>query len=53
MRGRKLVTGLAVAALAAGAYGAGASRQPQAATAKANSRVDLWKTYTSVLKRAR
>jgi kynurenine formamidase len=53
MRGRTLVTGLAVAALAAGAYGAGASRQPQAATAKANARVDLWKTYTSVLKRAR
>jgi kynurenine formamidase len=53
MRGRKVVTGLAVAALAAGAYGAGASRQPQAATAKANARVDLWKTYTSVLKRAR
>jgi kynurenine formamidase len=53
MRGRKLVTGLAVAALAAGAYGVGASRQPQAATARPNTRVDLWKTYTSVLKRAR
>ena len=53
MRGRKLATGVAVAALAAGAYTAGASRQPERATARANGKVDLWKTYTSVFKRAR
>src|SRR3954453_3537979 len=53
MRGRKLVTGLAVAALAAGAYGAGATRQPQTATARANAPGGLGKTYATVLKRAR
>ena len=53
MRGRKVATGIAVAALAAGAYTAGASRHPDAATAKPNGKVDLWKTYTTVFKRAR
>jgi kynurenine formamidase len=53
MTGRKVVTGLAAAALAVGGYAAGASRQPERATAKGNAKVDLWKTYTSVLKRAR
>src|SRR3954467_13209914 len=53
MRGRRMVTGVAAAALAVGAYAAGASRQPERATAKGNAKVDLWKTYTSVLKRAR
>ena len=36
-----------------GAYAAGASRHPEPATANGNAKVDLWKTYTSVLKRAR
>src|SRR3954451_2605979 len=53
MTGRRVVTGVAAAALAVGAYAAGASRQPERATAKPNAKVDLWKTYTSVLKRAR
>src|SRR5258708_40371113 len=53
MRGRKVATGVAMAALAVGAYFAGASRPAAPATAKANAKVDLWKTYTSVFKRAR
>src|SRR3954453_11946136 len=53
MTGRRVVTGLAAAALAVGGDAAGASRQPERATAKGNAKVDLWKTYTSVLKRAR
>jgi kynurenine formamidase len=53
MRGRGVATACAAAALAAGAYAAGASRHPEPATAKVNAKVDLWKTYTSVLKRAR
>src|SRR3954447_11707278 len=53
MRGRRVATGVAMAAVAVGAYFAGASRQAAPATAKANAKVDLWKTYASVFKRAR
>src|SRR5438094_2975172 len=53
MRGRGVATALAAALLAAGGYAAGASRQPEPATAKGKAKVDLWKTYTSVFKRAR
>lgn len=53
MRGRNLTTAVAAVALAVGAYAAGAGQHADRATARANAPVDLWKTYTQVLKRAR
>ncbi len=53
MKGRSVATGLAAAALAVGAYALGAGRHAERATARANTPVDLWQTYTQVLKRAR
>ena len=51
MRGSKLVAGAAAAALAVGAYAVGVSQNAAPATAQAP--VDLWETYTQVLKKAR
>ena len=51
MRGRNLVAGAAAAALAVGAYAVGVSQN--AAPATAQTPVDLWETYTQVLKKAR
>jgi kynurenine formamidase len=53
MKGQKAVAGLAAAALAVGAYGLGVSRHADSATAAQAPTVDLWQTYSSVLKRAR
>jgi Putative cyclase len=52
MRGRNLTTAVAAVALAVGAYSLGADRDAERATARANAPVDLWKTYSQVLKRA-
>jgi hypothetical protein len=51
MKGRNLVAGAAAAALAVGAYAVGVSQN--AAPATAQTPVDLWETYTQVLKKAR
>ena len=51
MRGRNLVAGAAAAALAVGAYAVGVSQNATPATAQ--TPVDLWETYTQVLKKAR
>jgi len=53
LRGRNLATGVAVAALTAGAYAIGVSQNPAPATAQKGSQVNLWKTYTDVLTKAR
>ena len=54
MRGRNLATGVAAAALAVGAYAVGVSQNATPATAQSQgSSVDLWQTYTQVLKKAR
>jgi kynurenine formamidase len=51
MRGRSLVTGVLAAALAVGAYAVGVNQAAEPATAQRS--VDLWETYTQVLKKAR
>ena len=53
MRGRTVVTGLAAAALAAGAYSVGADRHGSSATAAQSPKVDLWQVYSQQLKQAR
>jgi kynurenine formamidase len=53
LRGRNLATGVAAAALAAGAYGVGVSQNAAPATAQSGTQVNLWKTYTDVLAKAR
>src|SRR3954468_14355297 len=53
MTGRNVATGLAAAALAAGAYAVGVSQGTPAATAKGKTTVDLWQTYNSVFKQAK
>jgi kynurenine formamidase len=53
MRGRNLATGAAAAALAVGAYAAGVSQNAPTATAQNGKQVNLWKTYTDVLTKAR
>jgi kynurenine formamidase len=53
MRGRSLATGAAAAALAVGAYAAGISQSAPPATAQNGTQVNLWKTYTDVLTKAR
>ena len=52
MRGRNLAAGAAAAALAVGAYAVGVSQNAAPATAQ-TAAVDLWETYTQVLKKAR
>src|ERR1700742_872855 len=52
MKGRSVVTGLAAAALAVGAYAVGAGRHPERATAQSDAKVDLWQTYQDTFKRA-
>jgi kynurenine formamidase len=53
MRGRTAASGLAAAALAVGAYALGSSQHAERATAAQAPAVDLWQTYSQVLKRAR
>ena len=53
MRGRNLATGVAAAALAVGAYAIGVSQNAAPATAQSGTQVNLWKTYTDVLAKAR
>jgi kynurenine formamidase len=53
MRGRTAATGFAAAALAVGAYTVGVNQHAGRATAAQAPTVDLWQTYSQVLKRAR
>jgi kynurenine formamidase len=53
MRGRNLATGAAAAALAVGAYAVGVNQSAPPATAQNGTQVNLWKTYTDVLTKAR
>jgi kynurenine formamidase len=53
MRGRTIAGALAAAALAAGAYAVGAAQHPERAVAARAAKVDLWRTYEQVFKRAR
>jgi kynurenine formamidase len=53
LRGRNLATGVAAAALAVGAYAIGVSQNAAPATAQSGTQVNLWKTYTDVLAKAR
>src|SRR3954454_22174661 len=53
MRGRNLATGAAAAALAIGAYAIGVSQNAAPATAQNGTQINLWKTYTDVLAKAR
>src|SRR3954453_18631807 len=53
MTGRNVATGLAAAALAAGAYAVGVSQGTPAATANGTTTTDLWQTYNSVFKQAK
>src|ERR1044071_5678490 len=53
MRGRNLATGAAAAALAVGAYAAGVNQSTPTATAQNGTQVNLWKTYSDVLTKAR
>jgi kynurenine formamidase len=53
MRGRNLATGAAAAALAVGAYAVGANQSTPTATAQTGNQVNLWKTYSDVLTKAR
>jgi kynurenine formamidase len=53
LRGRNLATGAAAAALAVGAYAIGVSQNAAPATAQSGTQVNLWKTYTDVLAKAR
>src|SRR3954468_9532868 len=53
MRARNLATGAAAAALAVGAYAVGANQSTPVATAQNGTQVNLWKTYSDVLTKAR
>jgi kynurenine formamidase len=53
LRGRNLATAAAAAALAVGAYAIGVSQNAAPATAQSGTQVNLWKTYTDVLAKAR
>ena len=53
LRGRNLATGAAAAALAVGAYAIGVSQNAAPATAQNGTQINLWKTYTDVLAKAR
>ncbi len=53
MRARNLATGAAAAALAVGAYAVGVNQSTPVATAQNGTQVNLWKTYSDVLTKAR
>jgi kynurenine formamidase len=53
LRGRNLATAAAATALAVGAYAIGVSQNAAPATAQSGTQVNLWKTYTDVLAKAR
>jgi kynurenine formamidase len=53
MRGRNVASALAAAGLAVGAYAVGVNQGTPAATAKAKTTVDLWKTYQDAFKGAK
>src|SRR3954468_20958182 len=53
MKGRNIASALAAAGLAVGAYAVGGNQGTPAATAKAKTTVDLWKTYQDAFKGAK